>query len=80
MRDYASCVYTIYGSGETLTPAFAAVIAIVLLAGVVSGAIWGWREGGFGFAVMGAFLGLVVGAGTLAVIALFVYLLSVAVS
>jgi hypothetical protein len=75
-RSYASCIRTLYGSGEPLGAGavimIKTVIAIVLVSMAI-GAWWGWRdepgvETPFMFSLIGAVIGLViagVGAGVM---------------
>lgn len=68
-RDYASCVYTLHGSGEPLDPASAMLLKIciiLVLAGAAVGGYRGWNYDG----LIGAFF-FTIGAATITAAALF---------
>lgn len=61
-RDYAHCVYRIYGDGEPMGAAAVLLLKVAIglaLIGAVYGGVKGWRDDGPALAVLGIFIGAV---------------------
>ena len=80
MREYASCVRHIYGTGGRAADAqiFALILLVAVLAGAVGGAIWGARDEYTG-PLVGALLGILVCCGAVFALGIFALLFGVAV-
>jgi len=62
-RDYAGCVYRIYGDGEPMSAAAVLLLKVTIglaLIGMVYGGVKGWRDDGLVMAVLGAIFGAII--------------------
>lgn len=68
MRDYASCVYRVYGSGEPMSSTLALLIKASIVCAIIFGSAFGWREWRCGYfkgklsdAALSSIIGIMVG-------------------